>query len=300
MSRIAILVSVGLLLLSIGLIGFRYYRERRLLKRLNEMLDQAISGNYLETEYDESLLSALEARLARFLGSSKLSQQHMEQERDKIKTLISDISHQTKTPVANIRLFSELLLESKLPEQGEKAAKELYGQAEKLQFLIGALVKMSRLENGIITVKPEKHSVQELIDTACTGILPAAKAKGVEVSIGKTEIQALYDRKWTAEALHNLLDNGVKYTPAGGKIEVRVAAFEMFCRIDIKDSGIGIDEADQAKIFTRFYRSADVTQQEGVGVGLFLAREIIAAQSGYIRVRSEKGKGSVFSVFLPI
>jgi signal transduction histidine kinase len=119
------------------------------------------------------------------------------------------------------------------------------------------------------------------------------------LSLTEPDSTAVFDPKWTAEAVYNLLDNAVKYTPAGGKISVRAAAYELFCRIDVTDTGIGIAEAEQAKIFTRFYRSPAVAETEGVGIGLFLTRQIVTGQGGYVKVSSAPGKGATFSVFLP-
>ena len=115
----------------------------------------------------------------------------------------------------------------------------------------------------------------------------------------QTDAAANFDAKWTAEALGNIVDNSVKYTDHGG-IDITVKIYEMFVRIDVTDSGIGISEAEQAQIFSRFYRSEQVREQNGVGIGLYLAREIISHEGGYIKVISEPGKGSTFSVFLSI
>ena len=108
-----------------------------------------------------------------------------------------------------------------------------------------------------------------------------------------------HDRKWTGEALFNILDNAVKYTPEGGQICVLVESLEMYVKIDIADTGIGISEQDQGAIFKRFYREDIVHDADGIGIGLYLAREIVTLQGGYIRVTSEVGRGSTFSVFLP-
>ncbi|MGL4790465.1 MAG: sensor histidine kinase, partial [Phocaeicola sp.] len=105
---------------------------------------------------------------------------------------------------------------------------------------------------------------------------------------------------WTAEALYNIIDNAIKYTPSGGSVRISVTAYQLFCRIDVTDTGIGISEDETAKIFSRFYRSQQVTDKDGVGLGLYLAREIMAAQGGYIKVASKSDCGSVFSVFLPM
>lgn len=111
-------------------------------------------------------------------------------------------------------------------------------------------------------------------------------------------LDARHDRKWTSEALFNILDNAVKYTPAGGQIRVSVEGLEMYVKINIADTGIGISEQHQGTIFKRFYREDAVHDVEGIGIGLYLAREIMTLQEGYIRVASEIGQGSTFSVFL--
>ena len=113
-------------------------------------------------------------------------------------------------------------------------------------------------------------------------------------------MHVLCDPKWTVEALGNIVDNAIKYTACGGNVQVKAEQNSFFVKIDIIDDGIGIEKEEIPKIFGRFYRSLSVADQPGVGIGLFLAREIIQAQKGYIKVTSKRGKGSTFSVFLPI
>ena len=128
----------------------------------------------------------------------------------------------------------------------------------------------------------------------------AAKAseKGLSLQLQDTDAFAVFDFKWTAEALANIVDNAIKYTEHG-TITISAVSYEMFARIDISDTGSGIPETEQAKIFARFYRSNSVQKQEGVGIGLYLARQIISGEGGYIKVASVPGKGSTFSIFLP-
>ena len=274
-------------------------QARRLLKRLDAMLEKAITQGYTEEDYDESLLSAVEARLARYLASSTVSARNLQAEKDKIKTLIADISHQTKTPISNLLLYSELLKEENLPEAAAYNVNALHQQTEKLRFLIDALVKLSRLENGIITLAPQTGKIQPMLEDIREQFAPEAAEKGLYLYLENTAATAEFDRKWTAEALCNIVDNAVKYTARGG-ISISVHTYEMFARIDIADTGTGVPEEEQSRIFSRFYRSPSVKEQEGVGIGLYLAREIITGQGGYIKVSSQKEKGSVFSVFLPI
>ncbi|MBP1761037.1 MAG: histidine kinase [Firmicutes bacterium] len=280
-------------------VGWYRLKTKQTLKTIGDMVDAAIDGSFVESVYDESALSAVEAKLARYLSICTLSSKNLLTEKDKIKGLISDISHQTKTPIANILLYSQLLSEHELPEDCATCVQALSSQAEKLNFLIGALVKMSRLETGIITVSPKQETIQRLLDEVRDQIMLKADTKEVSVVMEDTAANACFDLKWTVEAVCNIVDNAVKYTERGGSIIVKVVPYEMFCRIDIVDNGIGIAPSEQSKIFNRFYRSGDVSQFEGIGIGLYLAREILAAEGGYIKVSSTPGSGSVFSVFLP-
>ncbi len=275
-------------------------RIRKTLAVMNRMLDAAIDGSFSERLFDESVLSSTEGRLSRYLSLCAVSSKNLLTEKEKIKQLISDISHQTKTPIANILLYAQLLGEYDLPEDGAVCTRALSAQAEKLNFLISALVKTSRLETGIITVLPKEELVQHLLDEVQKQISPKAQAKGIAVTVDPTLINACYDLKWTTEAVYNIADNAVKYTDCGGSLHIKATAYELFCRIDLCDSGIGIAEEEHSKIFARFYRSASVSNQDGVGIGLFLTREIISAQGGYIQVSSRPGNGSTFSVFLPM
>lgn len=308
------IVIVLCIILTLCIIIFYRYRVLKTINKLDEMLEKAINGSFGETAYDESRLSALETKLNRYLSICTVSSKNLSEEKEKVKTLISDISHQTKTPLANILLYSQILLEKaggveakvnteprgQLTQMEIECIRQICTQSEKLDFLISALIKTSRLETGIISVKPELQDVNQLIETALKEILPKAEAKSIKLNRGHYNGTACFDRKWTAEALFNILDNAVKYTPDGGSITISATAYELFYRIDIADNGIGIAEEELSKIFGRFYRSLEVNQDEGVGIGLYLAREIISAQGGYIKVKSRRGTGSVFSVYLPM
>lgn len=280
-----------------------YFRERvqtrRIMESLNAMLDEAIHGDFRENNYNESLLSAVESRMREYLSASAVSARKLKTEKDKIKELIADISHQTKTPVSNILLYAQLLSEQKLPEGCGELTVALGTQAEKLHTLVDALVKLSRLETGVIQLHPSRQPLSPMLTEAVGQYRSKAVQKGVALLWEPSEHEAVFDAKWTGEAVCNLLDNAVKYTPAGGAIHVGSVSYEMFCRIDISDTGPGIPEEEQAKVFGRFYRSAAVWDTEGVGIGLYLARQIAAGEGGYIKLASVPGKGSVFSLFLP-
>jgi len=296
---ICVTVCAAAVLIAAGVILWNRRKTRKLMETMDRMLDAAIDGSFLEAHFDESLLSALETKLAHYLSASEVSAKNLTAEKEKIKELIGDISHQTKTPLANILLYGQLLAEQELPQSARDCVEPLNAQAEKLRFLIESLVKTSRLETGIFSLHPQNASISELLQITARQIAPLAEKKQISLTCMDTDAKAQFDPKWTVEALANLLDNAVKYTPPGGSVTVQAQPYELFCKISVTDSGIGIDEAEQAKIFSRFYRSPAVAQQPGVGIGLYLAREIAAAEGGYLRVESAPGRGSTFSLFLP-
>jgi len=270
------------------------------------MLADAIDGVFTERNFDETVVSALEAKWAAYLSAAEVTAERQEEEKEKIKTLIADISHQTKTPIANLSLYSELLLEQELPQDAKQYATAMNEQVRKLNFLIATLVKMSRLETGILVLQPQKGSVDKLLQTVYQQMLPRAEEKGLELILERMEGKdreliprwAFFDEKWTAEAVANIVDNAVKYTDRGS-VSLRICPLELFCCIQIRDTGIGIPEEEYTKIFSRFYRGAAAAGTEGVGIGLYLAREILAGEGGFIKVSSCPGEGSVFSVYLP-
>ena len=296
-----ICVSIVSILVATFIVARNHRRTKRTMESLSEMLDSAIAGTFSESAYDETMLSSIESKMHRYIVSTKLLEDDLASEKDKIKTLISDISHQTKTPIANILLYMQLLGEQDdLPEACKNLAAQAETQVEKLRFLVDSLVKASRLETGIITVNPYVNAVDELLESVCSQAKPAAEEANIHISLEKSGLSACFDTKWTAEAVGNILDNAIKYSPQNSEITVSTVAYEFFCRIDIKDAGIGISEEELPLIFQRFFRSPAVAQKEGVGIGLYLSREIIEAQNGYIKVNSKSGKGALFSVFLPI
>lgn len=273
------------------------------MNKLDNMLELAMNGKFTETTYDETLLSAIESKMNNYLSSSEISSKNIEIEKEKVKSLISDISHQTKTPISNILLYSEILLENnEFKETTKKNIIQICNQGEKLNFLISSLINASRLENNIINITKSKNNVNDLIGIVVNQLRTKAEAKNIKILIdGDIESKkASFDMKWTTEALHNIIENSIKYTPQNGYIQIAAIPYEFFYRIDIKDNGIGIEEYEINDIFKRFYRSKSVSQYEGVGIGLFLTREIIYAQGGYIKVNSTVGKGTIFSVFIPI
>lgn len=271
---------------------------------LCRQLDDMMAGNIGPFQFaeEESLFYKINHRLCRLYEIMQKNRQSIAKEREDLQELISDVSHQVKTPIANLKVIDATLLEQDMGVERQKEfLSAMGGQLDKLDFLMQALVKTSRLETGIISLEKEKKSIYDTLAAALGGILLNAEKKNIEVIVNcPEEIEIMHDKKWTSEALFNILDNAVKYTPDGGKICVRVEKWEMYLKIDISDNGRGIPEKHHAAIFKRFYRETEVHDIDGIGIGLYLTREIITMQGGYVKVVSAPQKGATFSVFLPV
>ncbi|MDD6038680.1 MAG: HAMP domain-containing sensor histidine kinase [bacterium] len=294
-SIVWILLTVALVAAAVAIVSC--YRSKRVMDGMERLLRAAMEDDFSDETFDESRMSAIETKFAHFLSASALSARTVNWEKEKIKSLIGDISHQTKTPISNLLLYCELLQEEELAESARSNVDAIYGQANKLRFLIDALVKLSRLENGILVLSEKKVPLQPMLESVCKEYETKAQNKQIALILQETDAHAMADVKWTTEAVGNIVDNAIKYTDEGS-VTISVKPYELFTAINVTDTGIGISEAEQSKIFTRFYRSKDLAQQDGVGIGLYLAREIISAEGGYIKVTSKPGEGSTFSIFL--
>lgn len=305
-----VIAVVAILFLGICVVITVYFirREKHLLRQLEKMLDQAIEGTFEEEHFDESKLSSIESSMWRYLCDQHMAYEKLTTEKEQIQEQISDLSHQTVIPISNILLYTQLVEENlssqtvkNQSEWREETMEELAAireQTEKLDFFIETLVRLSRLETGMIHVTVKKQSIRPLLSAIQSQFEPKAEQKNIHFCVENADETAVFDLKWTIEAVANLVDNAIKYTPFGGEVTVSSIPYSFFVRIDVKDNGIGISETEQANIFTRFYRSLEVNQEPGVGIGLYLAREVMKAQHGYIKVCSKTGEGSVFSLFL--
>lgn len=271
---------------------------------LCQTLDNMISGNEEPKQISdrETLFSRISHRLSRLYDIMQENSRKVDEERQELQRLVSDISHQVKTPVSNLKMVTDTLLTRSVTDQERiDFLQGIRSQTDKLDFLFQALVKTSRLETGAIRLEKKDCLLFDTLAQAMSGIVYSAEKKDIIVTVDCPEdLYLSHDSKWTAEALFNLLDNAVKYTLTGGRIRVSVEQWEMYIKLNVTDTGKGISEGNQASIFRRFYREEEVHDESGVGIGLYLAREIITRQGGYIKVISEIGKGSTFSVFLPI
>ncbi|MEW9097038.1 MAG: HAMP domain-containing sensor histidine kinase [Clostridiaceae bacterium] len=266
-------------------------------------LDNMINGNDKpEANFEEeSLFARISHRLDRLYSIMQANRRKVEEEKTELQILVSDISHQTKTPIANLKIINDTLLTRSMPEEKRyEFLQATNSQLDKLDFMIQALVKASRLETGLIVLEKKAAPIYETIVSALNGILAPLEKRHLNLTVNcPEELTVYHDVRWTGEALFNLLDNAVKYTAINGNIHVTVQEWEMYIKIDVKDTGKGIPESEQAAIFKRFYREETVHEIDGIGIGLYITREVITKQGGYIRVISAVDKGTTFSVFLP-
>ncbi len=250
---------------------------------------------------DDSIFSKLQSQTIKLTRILKAHNKQLEDDKNELKSLISDIAHQLKTPLTNLKMYGEFLQYDNLTEEERRDFQEtIMVSLNELSFLVESMIKMSRLESGVIQLKPCYESLNETILLAIGQIRKKAQFKNIILELNEKEkVTILHDRNWTIESVFNILENAVKYTKENGVINISIQSYEIFARIDIEDNGIGISEEELPKIFSRFYRGKNVGDVEGIGIGLYLTREIISKQGGYIKVKSKK-QGTVFSIFLPI
>lgn len=265
---------------------------------LLQNLDRAVGGRKLETNYDESLDAAIAVRLNRIVEISNMQKEQAVEERDIIKSLISDISHQIRTPLSNITLYTGLLKEQVSDDKSLAYARKIEKNAEKLEFFMKELIRTSYTEQEIISVCPRKADVDTMIKRACQLTELSALKKNIWLIADDNGYQCFADSKWTEEALANVIENAVKYSPAGSSVRISSAAFDSFICIRVRDQGIGIPEEEQGKVFQRFYRGTNVNAEQGFGIGLYLAREVISKQNGYIKLESKLNEGTAIHIFL--
>lgn len=296
---LGVLILFALLLL-LDFLHNRYNDD--LLEQITLLIEALVEQQERQifSEAEDTLTARLQHQLLKLRNILTAQNQMLAQEKEQIKTLISDISHQIKTPIAAANTFAELLSDGELSaEERTEYITTLQMSLGKLTFLTNSLIKMSRLESGIISLKPEKNSLNEIVLQAVKTVYAKAKEKGILITFECAQaFEAVLDFNWTAEAISNVIDNAVKYTPQGGFVRLQITEYPSFLRLDISDSGVGIPEEEQAKIFGRFYRGKQSVGTDGVGIGLYLTREIINKQNGYMKVSSDEN-GSTFSMFLP-
>lgn len=295
------------MLFFMGSVYILFYVRRGLIQYINQISDciDAILAGKKDIDFQENqetLMGKLQVKIRRLYEIMEKKSEESNNQRLQLEAMISDISHQVKTPISSIRMYHNLLERKNLEEgKREEFLKAVEHQVDKLEFFMKSIIQMSRLETGIIKVQPAKNFVYELIAQSVSDVALKAEKKNIDIEVDcKEEFSAYFDDRWTTEAVFNILDNGVKYTKYGGQINISAEKTDFFVRIRIKDNGRGIKQSRLSEIFKRFYREPESADTEGIGIGLYLAREIVMKQSGFIEVRSKEGEGTEVYVNLPI
>lgn len=272
-------------------------------KKLDTILETFLNGKFDDAdgrELCETRESRVISQLMRILNDARFREKRAVEEKDQVTELISDLSHQLKTPLANIVMNMELLQNDALTgAQRKEFLAHTENQARNMKWLMNSLLKASRLENGMIHFQAKQTGIKETIAKAVSDVY--AQASGKQIVLETEEFQdfnLFHNPKWTAEAMANILENAVKYSPKGGRIRIALSKMDLYTRITVSDEGVGIPEKEYSLIFQRFYRGKDVEQQEGNGLGLYLAQLILQQEKGYITVSSRPGEGSSFHIFL--
>lgn len=288
-------VLVGILLLIIGILLYKYIVLRSEMRELSDYIDKALDGNLEITEFDEKELSKIKSKLIKFLYANQVKEAKINTEKSKTKDLIADISHQTKTPITNLSLYISLLENDPKEEYLEIIKYEL----NKLEFLIKNLVKSSRLESDIIGLQKNPANLKDIVEDVLREFKVILDEKCISINLKDEDLVFNLDERWLKEAVHNLIDNAIKYPPKGSTINISIYKSYLNYNLDIENECQDLSEENLPKIFERFYRGTNSVSKDGLGLGLFIAREIIEKHGGNIRASLDENRIK-FSVDFPL
>lgn len=243
-----------------------------------------------------------EDEISQLRSQAEILREQMRREQTETKTLVTDISHQLKTPLAALKMCYEIAETSEFTaEEQQDFLMRGYNEVVRLENLTQSLLQLSRLETRLIQLSPRKESLQKTLLGAVNNVYMKAFEKGITIEAEEfPDVEIFHDPRWTREAFANVLDNAVKYAPPQSAVYIRVEPMISYYLIEVEDEGIGISRNEANHIFQRFYRGKDqkVQETEGTGVGLYLTRKILEDQGGSIRVKNGR-KGSLFQMTLP-
>lgn len=286
---------VGILVIVIGIILYKYIVLRSEMRELSDYIDKALDENLEITEFDEKELSKIKSKLIKFLYASQVKEAKINTEKSKTKDLIADISHQTKTPITNLSLYISLLEDDPKDEYIEIIKYEL----NKLEFLIQNLVKSSRLESDIISLQKHQSNLKDIVEDVLKEFKVTLDEKNISINLKDEDLLFAVDERWLKEAIHNLVDNAIKYSPNGSTINISIYKSYLNYNLDIENECKDLSEETLPKIFERFYRGKNSVSKDGLGLGLFIAREIIEKHGGNIRASLDNNRIK-FSVDFPL
>lgn len=304
-----IIIGIGMTGITAALLGLLYVRRRYFLlyQKVQQFQKTILENGKIQADTDrEGAEDVIRDGFLRIQEKYEMEAEEARQDKQAVQGLISDLSHQLKTPLANIRLYQELLRNPSLSKEKREALQQrLEEQTGKLDWLLAVLFQMVDLERGVASLAVEEGPALPALTRAMETVLPRAEQKKIQFRVTEYEdrrwsdLTLLYDPRWTEEVFVNLLENAVKYSPGGSDIVLSMEVYETYGAVLIEDQGPGIPREEYSRIFQKFYRGEQAKDKEGWGIGLYLSRLILEREQGYIKVESEVGKGSTFAVFLP-
>lgn len=282
-------------------IAYSVYQKRQTYRKIDRLLDSVLTEEeIIYSDVEEGEFSALVSKIKQIQEVLDSHVQNAEAEKEQVKSLVSNMSHQLKTPLANLSLYGEILGREEISSERWKEFVDKMGrQIDKLNWMIESLSKMVKLEQNIEGFEADDLEIRQTILDSVDAVYEKMEKKELHLIVEPfTDCRLFHNRKWTVEVFVNLLENAIKYTQKGGTVSVGVHPYELYTEIRISDNGRGIRQEELTDIFKRFYRSPEVENMEGSGIGLYLSNLILEKEKGYITADSEYGKGSCFSVFL--
>ncbi len=290
------------MLISLVSIHYSYdFYFKKILIQFSDLIQSVISLQQKEVfiSHEDTILSKIQTQFERLITILQYQNQNLTLEKEEISSIVADISHQLKTPIASLKLYSELLNNENLSKEKQIQCKEaIYTISQQLDFLIAQLIQMARLEGNIIQIKPIKQDIEPLIIDVIGNLYGKASEKNIQVTfLNQGSSSCYFDWNWTYEAIYNILDNAIKYSPSNTNLIVKIISYEMYLGVEIWDEAQIIQEREYPNIFKRFYRGNNAKKTEGVGLGMFLTKKILETENGYVQIKKHP-KGNKFIAYL--
>lgn len=286
-----------------GMTVFFLWKRDRLYEHKTKVVNCYADGDYSVrlSQGEEGNLFRLLSSVDTLAGALRAKGENEHQLKEFLKQTVSDISHQLKTPLAAMKMYHEIIGEEPdHPDTVRMFSEKTRIAIDRMEQLIGALLKIARLDTGGITFQKELLPVREVAEEAVRELRMRALQEGKEIIVQDSAERIFCDRQWTVEAAGNLVKNALDHTKAGGHIRIAWEETPALIRLSVTDDGEGIDPEDFFHIFKRFYRSCHSLDTQGVGLGLPLTKAIVEGQGGTVSVRSGPGEGTVFTLSFPI
>lgn len=299
---IFLIISVFFLLLAISIIIFLYKREQ-IYKSAIQTVTCYTKGDFSSKlpQLKNGIVYHLFSSINDMAAALKSKQEAEHKTKEFLKNMISDISHQLKTPLAALKMYNEIVMDEPYNTETVKNFTEKSSSSIiRIEQLVASLLKIARFDSGSIVFNKSDNPVNEIVCQSINELTTRAKREKKEISInGSIKDKIFCDRQWTSEALGNIVKNALDHTDSGGHINIEWKDYPIFTQIFISDDGSGIPTEDIHYIFKRFYKGTVPTQNNtasGIGLGLPLANSIIEGQGGNIAVKSELNAGTTFTL----